>query len=88
MRLIDADELLNRLHYKRTWTIENIVAAFIDAPNVDAVPVIRCADCISSTYNEARDIIWCDYHHEYLTPNNYCSLGIKKIDKRRHKSNK
>ena len=49
MRLIDADALLNRMQEDPLFDLVEIygVSGVINAePTVDAVPVIRCRDCI------------------------------------------
>lgn len=66
---------IERAIQKLILDIRDIRKTILDS---DLAPVIRCADCISATYNDARDIIWCDYHREYLTPANYCSLAVRK----------
>lgn len=46
MRLIDAKALLDRIsNAKRYMDAFNIISYVINAPTVDAVPVIRCRDC-------------------------------------------
>ena len=48
MRLIDADALRDELLGKYAFTEEeDCIAYYIDnAPTIDAVPVVRCKDCI------------------------------------------
>lgn len=48
MRLIDADEFWKDLELAPDdWAKGRTIKAFLDAsPTVDAVPVVRCKDCI------------------------------------------
>lgn len=56
MRLIDADKLTKNLtcdianhpiHGNFKITMVSVRAAISNAPTVDAVPVVRCKDCVS-----------------------------------------
>ena len=55
MRLIDADALLNGFikewHPKNPFVKVGAIAKIFLAPKVDAVPVIRCKDCVSFTFS-------------------------------------
>lgn len=53
MRLIDADALEYQMLYKENWLKGTGVEApavwkqdIDDAPTIDAVPVVRCKDCV------------------------------------------
>lgn len=91
MRPIDADALkfyVNSIstHGLNDWSTLGVLAAVDKQPTIDAVPVVRCKDCIHNVANwqhEELDItdytdITCDY---YMTdgqhPNDYCSRGKK-----------
>ena len=88
MRLIDADELLETsdvfiVHTKEYGSIEVIsVDAVGDAPTVDAVPVVRCKDCVNGTVfvnkqgAEYVDCVLDDY--SVRKPTDYCSYGKQK----------
>lgn len=48
MRLIDADRLLKMMsHWKPYMDMDNVREAIKKMPTIDAVPVVRCKDCIS-----------------------------------------
>lgn len=89
MRLIDADALIKATQnfcddYKVNWT-DNKVLSWIDhAPTIDAVPVVRCKDCVHwydreevclkiySDGNVSADA-WQD-----RKPDDFCSYGERK----------
>ena len=81
MRLIDVDALdktvqrlnemgrgITRNEYKR---IDGIL---FEMPTVDAVPVVRCKDCLYRVGSA------CDYSAVYVRPNGYCQWGERKED--------
>lgn len=90
MRLIDADELLNK-----SITVENVNSTgrtkiMVDqndidnAPTIDAEPVVHCKDCKYFTNNIADENLrknFCDriqvncFHR--VNENDYCSYGAK-----------
>lgn len=90
-RLIDAEEL----ELQFDVSDEDIIAKEIirNAPTVDAVPVVRCRDCIAfeeiGKYpdNEGTPFGYC-YHWQYeqgMSPNevdgnDFCSYGERKVD--------
>lgn len=95
MRLIDADELINIIIYvseeyvNRPDVIEIkglMIEMLNESPTVDAVPVVRCKDCI---YFEAKNslktqgICMCgekemNYGGEfYPFADDFCSYGVK-----------
>ena len=77
MRLIDADRLLKMMsHWKPYMDMDNVREAIKKMPTIDAVPVVRCKDCISrgvclteDTFRIAR------------IENPYCCGGKRKEDK-------
>ena len=93
MRLIDADKLLE--NYKK-WIpqlsskedegdrrgVETCIAVLEDTPAVDAVPVVRCKDCVNGTVfvnkqgAEYVDCVLDDY--SVRKPTDYCSYGKRK----------
>lgn len=99
-RLIDADALRQKLSVSKVEQFRKknfgqaagLIAAqimVIDAQEVDAVPVVRCKDCIH--YGQ-EEIAWCDYH-SYIAddgswfepdPDDYCSCGERRKDDERH----
>lgn len=91
-RLIDAEEL----ELQFDVSDEDIIAKEIirNAPTVDAVPVVRCRDCIEFeeigkylTNNGGTPFGYC-YHWQYeqgMSPNevdgnDFCSYGERKVD--------
>ena len=91
-RLIDAEEL----ELQFDVSDEDIIAKEIirNAPTVDAVPVVRCRDCIEfeeigkhPTNNGGTPFGHC-YHWQYeqgMSPNevdgnDFCSYGERKVD--------
>ena len=81
MRLIDADALLNRMQEDPLFDLVEIygVSGVIKAePTVDAVPVIRCKDCIY--YNKGIDMCAEPYSmaHNVVHEDDYCSMAERK----------
>ena len=89
MRLIDADNLTENLAYdianhpihgNYKITVASVRAAIYSAPVIDAVPVVRCKDCIhlmfSDFYGECKRGYLCGI----VRPGDYCSRGIRKED--------
>ena len=96
MRLIDADELKQRIAF-RMWDVDDdcphdegtirisedwAIDALVDKqPTVEAVPVVRCKDCIRwrrSKTNTAAKV--CDWDRYEKTENDYCSWAKRKED--------
>lgn len=98
MRIIDADKLKETIHINHyplrgginsidngMWTI-GIDQAIDEQPTIDAVPVVRCKDCV----NWLKDIDWCKIHSSITLDgdwnmfdgNDYCSYGERKTDGR------
>lgn len=67
MRLIDADALLEKLI--KTPRYFDLKFDIDDAPTIDAVPVVRCKDCI---HNE-----WC-IPRQGRSEDDYCSNGKRR----------
>lgn len=84
MRLIDADALIEILavmqgrcntkaeliHNSKIWQQVK------DMPTVDAVPVIRCKDCVWNREKEWVDCYMSGMHGRNI--NNFCSRGERK----------
>lgn len=100
MRVIDVDGLRRRIVAFCTGcsttylTVENIVMMINQADTVDAVPVVRCRDCIEFeeigkylTNKGGTPLGYC-YHWQYeqgMSPNEvdgnaFCSYGERKVD--------
>ena len=89
MRLIDADLLSEAIHDNvpapyddASWAKENCLYEIDMAPTVDAVPVVRCKDCVNGTVfvnkqgAEYVDFVLDDY--SVRKPTDYCSYGKRK----------
>ena len=89
MRLIDADLLSEPIYdnvpapYEdASWAKENCLAEIEAAQTVDAVPVVRCKDCVNGTVfvnkqgAEYVDCVLDDY--SVRKPTDYCSYGKRK----------
>lgn len=86
MRLIDADELeyirvriFHGLNEDGTpcvggWNAVLMSCAIKDAPTVDAVPVVRCKDCIHYTPVEGGPPL-CTQHNIAVFNSGFCSYG-------------
>ena len=81
-RLIDADEL--KAVYipseiegfeKMMVSVEVVLQNIDDMPTVDAVPVVRCKDCIR--YHTDGDVWgWCTVMPYRMRKNDYCSYVV------------
>ena len=83
MRLIDADEAI--INFGFEWddispTRDEFVAFLKRQPTIDAVPVVRCQDCIRRYDTDECPMCfliegnYCDYTNE----NGYCDRGERK----------
>ena len=94
MRLIDADQassIENLDQYSDlaavlgdVQTVRDILA---DAPTIDAVPVVRCRECIyykiCDEWENGKRMLCEIHHHSYLDhdgDNHFCSWGQRKIE--------
>lgn len=79
MRLIDADELMEKYHKTPVW---DSWVEINNAPTIDAVPVVRCKDCkheISTADIRARTgSYWCNYKLQPCDADDFCSYGKRK----------
>ena len=75
MRLIDADKFLEKM--QRTYRYFAVKFDIEEAPTVDAVPVVRCKDCINKT-KTGNKIVYCDYFERDMMPDDFCSCGERK----------
>lgn len=80
MRLIDADALIEkrwdadtRVGYVQVVDVQTI----LDAPTIDAVPVVRCVECKHNRNCFIKEMIIAETKQD----NPYCSCGAKIEDK-------
>ena len=74
MRLIDADALMEKYHKTSVWVSWLEINS---APIIDAVPVVRCKDCIWYAEKETGEG-WCSEVMARPMPHNgFCSYGEK-----------
>ena len=89
MRLIDSDELWERLNYE-PWENnadrDEIALPIVNAaPTVDAVPVVRCKDCKWFADNNGGEWYGCKMFHvvritpeDTPKPDDFCSYGERR----------
>lgn len=89
MRLIDADALkavlvpLWNCHDDSDFANKDVWRELENAPTIDAVPMIRCKDCVSwdTSWKPVRAIegaYWCSEHDIYMSADDYCSMAERK----------
>ena len=73
MRLIDADTLKAEFtgNFHETWHYTGVRATIDNAPTIDAVPVVRCKDCIYA----AEDPIIEGAYSCWVIQNGFCVTG-------------
>lgn len=82
MRLIDADKLKQDVlewkdcpnGYSDTYDKARIISGIDEAPTIDAVPVVRCKDCMY-----ADSYYHCTWANFWGTADDYCSRAKPKI---------
>ena len=79
MRLIDADEAI--INFGFEWddispTRDEFVAFLKKQPTIDAVPVVRCKDCIRRY--DTDECPMCGKYYEYTNENGFCDRGERK----------
>ena len=92
MRLIDADALLEKVQFRLPGKsqyaeviarcVEITRQLIVDSPTIDAVPVVRCRDCVNGELclnAQGAEYVVCsmDEHHVWL-PNGFCSYGERR----------
>ena len=84
MSLINREALLS---YADLWascgdhyTAEDVIMMIKTAPTVDAVPVVRCRECIAYTPvdDNTGKCVFLIGEHQYVVPDGYCYLGERK----------
>ena len=82
-RLIDANALIaeyDRVHIGAPGGARKLME---DAPEVDAVEVVRCKDCKWCRYSKVHDVKWCDHESglcDAIAGNEYCYYGERRTD--------
>lgn len=51
--------------------------AIKDSPTIDAVPVVRCRECIYCGW-QGDNLVHCENFERDMMPDDYCSVGEKK----------
>ena len=94
MRLIDADRaasIENLDQYSdlaaALGDVQTVRDILSDAPTIDAVPVVRCRECIyykiCDEWENGKRMLCEIHHHSYLDhdgDNHFCSWGQRKIE--------
>lgn len=59
---------------------KNILWYLVDVESIDAVPVVRCKDCIkiSPSVTEIKNAVWCRTFRAYMPCDGFCSYGERK----------
>ena len=85
MRLIDADETI--INFGFEWddispTRDEFVAFLKKQPTIDAVPVVRCKDCIRRYDTDECPMCFLieRKYYEYTNKNGFCDRGERKED--------
>lgn len=82
-RLIDADILLGYVNkYDKGQPVGKALRAMLEkSPTVDAVPVIRCKDCIRWRRSKSDTAAMvCDWDWYEKTENDFCSWAKRRDD--------
>lgn len=91
-RLIDADAFKKSVltdfgeHYTQchdtdqTSLMDMVMDNLDEQPTIDAVPVVRCRDCIkiSPSVTEIKNAVWCRTFRAYIPCDGFCSYGERK----------
>lgn len=82
MRLINADKFILALMDASLSSVdEDTILDLIDSiPTVDAVPVVRCKDCLflESGENECESWEYCKLLRRDMPPHAFCNFGERK----------
>ena len=86
-RLVDANKLIDFIdvgHLRRPgelcWSELDVANLLLNAPTVDAVPVVRCRECFCYTpvNDKIGKCVFLIGKHQYVVPDGYCYLGERK----------
>lgn len=92
MRLIDSDVLIKQCKPRgiadEVWKESNDYKQIINAPTIDAEPVVRCRDCKRYEALKYTDDYTGNVSHKYvcqlckrqMLPTDYCSYGERRED--------
>lgn len=95
MRLGDLDRIAQDVrdnnienYYKQDWTSSQIVTLLENAPTIDAVPVVRCRECVHSSMPSGftqrygkLGTLSCHFgpcNRRNVNENDFCSYGQRK----------
>ncbi len=83
MQLIDADWIKDRNSFvpkHELHTVEEFLQILDEAPTIDAVPVVRCRECIHWNHgtNDAESWEYCTLLKHDIDGDMFCSLGERK----------
>ena len=72
---IDTERIIGHTSYK-----DRALLNIRGLPAVDAVEVVRCADCRHFTCgaNDAEQWAWCNWREQDVDPTDYCSWGQRR----------
>ena len=78
MRLIDVDAFLEKM--KRTSRYFDVKFDIEEMPTIDAVPVVRCEDCIRRYDTDECPMCFLieGKYYEYTNGNGFCDRGERK----------
>ena len=78
MRLIDVDAFLEKM--KRTSRYFDVKFDIEEMPTIDAVPVVRCEDCIRRYDTDECPMCFLieGKYYEYTNENGFCDRGERK----------
>ena len=70
-------KLENAANYDGVKVIEKLLWYLVDVESIDAVPVVRCKDCVHGI--NINDMIACTEFREVIhKPEDFCSYGERK----------
>ena len=82
MRLIDLDsEYIQETLYRRGFKTRQDIEEWLNfAPTIDAVPVVRCRDCIRQYDTDECPMCFLieGKYYEYTNENGFCDRGERK----------
>lgn len=80
VRMIDADALLRALPDDLPYK-GSVRRVLMQAPEVDAVPVVRCKECLYWYDTTSAGVqTFCEIFRDHCEPNDFCSRGERRED--------